>query len=114
MKIVKIIFLSCLSLSVSTAALAAKKSHKSHRKAPHAVKMKRLSKAKKINLNKVDAITLSKSVKGIGPSRAKAIVAYRESHGGFKSVEDLTKVKGIGKSFLKKNKATLRKVLVIG
>jgi competence protein ComEA len=33
---------------------------------------------------------------GIGPSLAKQIVAYRNKHGPFKRVEDLTVIKGIG------------------
>ncbi|MNJ03855.1 ComE operon protein 1 [compost metagenome] len=33
---------------------------------------------------------------GIGPSKAKAIVAYREANGPFSEPEDLMKVKGIG------------------
>jgi len=41
-------------------------------------------------------------VKGIGPKTAAAIVAYREEHGNFKSVEALTGVKGIGEKKLKK------------
>lgn len=39
---------------------------------------------------------------GIGPSKAKAIIAYREQHGAFKSVEDLLNVKGIGPIMLEK------------
>lgn len=39
---------------------------------------------------------------GIGPSKAKAIIAYREQHGAFKSVEDLLNVKGIGPKMLEK------------
>lgn len=34
---------------------------------------------------------------GIGPSLAAEIINYREKRGGFKSVEDLLRVKGIGK-----------------
>ena len=33
---------------------------------------------------------------GIGPTLAKRIVEYRDSHGGFRSVEELRQVEGIG------------------
>jgi competence protein ComEA len=33
---------------------------------------------------------------GIGEKTAKAIVSYRQSHGAFKTVDDLARVKGIG------------------
>lgn len=33
---------------------------------------------------------------GIGPSKAQAIAAYREAHTGFRTVEELLEVKGIG------------------
>ena len=39
-------------------------------------------------------------VKGIGEKRAEAIVTYRKAHGDFKSVDDVANVKGIGKKFL--------------
>lgn len=38
---------------------------------------------------------------GIGPAKAAAIVAYRESHGPFASLEDLTQVSGISASMVK-------------
>jgi competence protein ComEA len=56
-----------------------------------------------VNINTADAETLAKSLDGIGLSKAKAIVAYREEHGPFKSVDDLTQVKGIGQATLQKN-----------
>jgi competence protein ComEA len=37
---------------------------------------------------------------GIGPATAKQIVAYREAHGGFGSVEELDQVPGIGETRL--------------
>jgi competence protein ComEA len=33
---------------------------------------------------------------GVGPATAQKIVAYRAQHGGFRSVDDLTSVPGIG------------------
>jgi competence protein ComEA len=44
---------------------------------------------------------------GIGPTLAKRIVAYRQAHGGFRSVDDLREVEGIGEKRL----AALRKAL---
>ena len=41
---------------------------------------------------------------GIGPSLAKRIVKYRETHGKFQSLNDLTKVSGIGPTQLRKLK----------
>jgi competence protein ComEA len=37
---------------------------------------------------------------GIGESRARAVVAMRKQRGGFKSVDELTEVKGIGDTAL--------------
>jgi competence protein ComEA len=37
---------------------------------------------------------------GIGPATAQQIVAYREAHGGFGSVEELDQVPGIGETRL--------------
>lgn len=48
-----------------------------------------------VDINTADTATLEQ-VKGIGPARAAAIVDYREKNGPFKTVEDLTKVPGIG------------------
>lgn len=48
-----------------------------------------------VDINNADAAALEE-VKGIGPARAKAIVEYRTANGPFASVDDLTKVSGIG------------------
>jgi len=49
----------------------------------------------KVNINTASSEQLQ-SVKGIGEKTAAAIIAYRESHGAFKAVDDLVRVKGIG------------------
>lgn len=59
--------------------------------------------SKMIHLNQADVDTLTQSFKGIGRKRAEAIIAYREANGGFKSIEDLALVKGIGKAFVDRN-----------
>jgi len=58
----------------------------------------------KVNVNKADAAALAANLLGVGPTKAKAIVSYRSKHGPFKRAEDLLAVRGLGKSFLSKNK----------
>jgi len=60
-----------------------------------------------VNLNSADVQTLTRELKGIGETKAKAIIAYREAHGPFTSVEDLLEVKGIGAATLEKNRAKI-------
>lgn len=57
-----------------------------------------------VNINKADAATLAKSLDGVGHTKAEAIVAWREEHGPFKSVDDLGQVKGIGPATLERNR----------
>ena len=61
-----------------------------------------------INLNKADVAMLAGSFKGIGMKRAEAIVAYREAHQGFKSLDELAEVKGIGQRFVERNRDELQ------
>ena len=60
-----------------------------------------------ININLADAETLTRELKGIGATKAKAIVAYREAHGPFTTVDELLEVKGIGAATLEKNRTKL-------
>ena len=60
-----------------------------------------------VNINTADAETLASQLKGIGQSRAEAIVAYREAHGPFTSIEDLAAVRGIGQRTLEQNASLL-------
>jgi competence protein ComEA len=59
-----------------------------------------------VNLNtatKEELVALS----GIGPAKAQAILDYRTQHGGFKSVDELKDVKGIGARRFEKLKPEL-------
>lgn len=51
--------------------------------------------ADKVDLNKATASQLE-TIKGIGPKLAGAIIKYRKEHHGFKSLDELKSVKGIG------------------
>jgi len=55
-----------------------------------------------VNINTADVETLA-SLNGIGPSKAEAIVAYREANGPFQSADELVNVKGIGAATVEKN-----------
>ena len=59
-----------------------------------------------LNINNASIEQLEK-MKGIGARKAQAIVEYRLQHGSFSQVDDITKVKGIGSTFLEKNRAWL-------
>lgn len=48
-----------------------------------------------IDINRADAAQLE-SIKGIGPALAERIINFREERGGFKTLEELREVKGIG------------------
>lgn len=60
-----------------------------------------------VNINHADAQTLAAGLKGVGISRAKEIVRYRETYGPFASVDELEDVKGVGLSTIEKNRALL-------
>ncbi|MBY7663669.1 helix-hairpin-helix domain-containing protein [Staphylococcus agnetis] len=58
---------------------------------------------KPINLNLAQSSDLTE-IPGIGPSKAELIINYREEKGGFKTVEELKEVKGIGEKTFEKLK----------
>lgn len=60
----------------------------------------------RVNINTASMGELA-TLKGVGAKTAQAIVDYRESVGRFESVDDLTKVKGIGEKTLEKNRHRL-------
>jgi competence protein ComEA len=61
-----------------------------------------------VNLNSATSAELQ-ALPGVGPALAARILEYREKNGGFKKIEDLMNVRGIGeKSFL-----TLRPLVMV-
>lgn len=60
----------------------------------------------KVNLNKATAEDLQ-TLTGIGPAKAEAILSYREEAGGFKTIEDLMNVSGIGEKSFEKLKDSI-------
>ena len=60
----------------------------------------------KININTASAEELAQ-LKGIGPSHAAKIVAYREKNGPFKMPEDLVQVSGIGQKTFEANQEVI-------
>lgn len=63
-----------------------------------------------VDINSADAASLIKVLKGVGPDKASAIITYRQEHGPFKNVEQLTQVKGIGKRLVEMN----RELITVG
>ena len=51
--------------------------------------------SEKVNINTADKEKLT-SLKGIGESKAEAIISYREANGPFGDITDIMKVDGIG------------------
>lgn len=62
-----------------------------------------------LDLNSADEPSLL-ALPGIGPARARAILAYRTAHGGFRNISQLLHIKGIGRALLKE----LRPLVTIG
>ena len=56
-----------------------------------------------VDINTAEAEQL-KTLNGIGDSKAKSIIEYREQNGGFKSIEEIKNVTGIGEKMFEKIK----------
>lgn len=57
-----------------------------------------------VNINTASAAEIAASLKGVGLKTAEAIVAYRDTHGQFQSLDALTMVKGVGSKTVSKNR----------
>ena len=57
-----------------------------------------------ININTASAGEIAASLRGVGLKTAESIVAYRDTHGDFQSLEALTMVKGVGSKTVSRNK----------
>lgn len=60
-----------------------------------------------VNINTADHRQLTEQLRNIGPGKAAAIIEYRERHGHFSDVEQLTEVTGIGDATLEMNRHLL-------
>ena len=60
-----------------------------------------------VNINMADETELM-TLTGVGQSRAQAIIAYREEHGSFGSIEDIKKVTGIKDGLFSKIKDQIK------
>ena len=92
-----------LSLAVGLAVLARSPSAIAQEQKPAATSAVDPASGR-VNINSADAQTLATGLKGVGESRAIEIVRYREAYGPFASIDELTEVKGIGKSTLDSNR----------
>lgn len=57
-----------------------------------------------VDINTATASEIASAMKGVGDKKAQAIVAYREQNGPFKSIDQLSDVKGIGTATVDKNR----------
>lgn len=67
-----------------------------------------LSLAGPVNVNTADAETISEELRGIGLSKAQAIIEYREKHGPFQNSDELSLVSGIGERTVELNGDDIR------
>ncbi len=100
-------YLSSLLFAVLAATSVTVSAAETPKATPAKAAVVQVAEAGKVNLNTADAATLQRELNGIGATKAKAIVAYREANGPFASVDELLEVKGIGASILAKNRDKL-------
>jgi len=116
MRIIHLIFSTLISLGVISSAFAADLSTSTIPAKPvvsttqSAVKTtgkQKVEKTGNVNINTADAKQISSALNGIGLKRAQTIVDYRVKNGPFKTVDDLTKIKGVSKKVLERNQGKI-------
>lgn len=92
-----------LSMLLFSFALSAQNAQNKNSKAPAQTSTTQAQPTEtlKVNLNIASEAELQK-LPGIGPSKAQAIVEYRNKVGKFKQVAEIVKVRGIGRGILKR------------
>jgi competence protein ComEA len=95
---VRHLFISVLAVAVGMLALSGPAAAAPVQEKPAAAKT---AAAQVVNINTAPADQLER-LPGVGPKTAARIVEYRQKNGGFKKIEELMNVRGIGeKAFLK-------------
>ena len=60
-----------------------------------------------VDINTADISILAGAIDGVGEKKAATIVAYRDAHGPFNNIDELSKVKGIGAATVDRNRHNL-------
>ena len=63
--------------------------------------------AKRVNINTAGERELAE-VSDIGPNRARRVVEYREKHGTFRSIDQLTEVPGFAETLTDELRRTIK------
>lgn len=101
----QLLIASIVAAALIMSAPVMAKSETTHRSAEHH-RVDKVAMQGKLNINTASASELA-GLKRIGAKKAAAIVAYRNANGAFKSVDDLSKVKGISQKIVEANRASL-------
>lgn len=112
MKLATLFFAAILACTLSLSTFSVNSYGASDTKKETTTKTAKTSKKEiphDVNINNADKELLIQ-LPGIGPKTAEAIISYRNSNGKFKSVNQLTEVKGIGDKTLAKLKPYLQKI----
>ena len=93
-----------LALVSSGLMLSVTSAHAQTATPPAAAQSAAVTVQNQVNINTADAETLALALDGVGMAKAQDIIAHREQHGSFKTVDDLQNVRGIGKATLERNR----------